>query len=94
MYGVVKLLPHNFLVCTASQQLALVGLVQQNRRLVLALPPVVRLAERASRKCISRQGLPSSAQSELVVRLLLQLLVLRQTATQVGIQQLLSVLQP
>jgi hypothetical protein len=58
------------------------------------MPPlVVRQAERASRKCISLQGHQSSARLGLVVRLSLPLLVLRRTATQVEIQQLLLVLR-
>jgi hypothetical protein len=93
MYRAVKLLLHNFLECIVLQQLALAGLAQQSRRLVLILLRGVRQAEHASRKCISRQGHPLFARLGLAVRLLRQLLVLRRTVMQAGIQQLLSVLR-
>jgi hypothetical protein len=93
MYGVARLLPHYFLGCIVLQQLELAGLARQSQQLVLVLPLVVRLAERASRKCISRQGHQSSARLGLAVRLSFPVLVVRRTAMQGEIQQLLLVLQ-
>jgi hypothetical protein len=93
MYGVARLLPHNFLECIVLQQLELAGLARQSQRPALIPLLVGVLAERASKKCISRQGRQSFARLGPVARLSLPLLVLRRTETQVEIQQLLLVLR-
>jgi hypothetical protein len=60
--------------------------VQRYRRLPHALLPVAALAAHVSKKCISRQEHPLCAQLELVVRLLLRVLVMRQMVMQAGIR--------